>query len=41
MMKPLTTGQKIFAYGSLVIIIFCTLFGMFIIWLYVNEIILD
>ena len=41
MLKPLTTGQKIFAYSSLVMIILCTLFGMFIIWLYVNEIILE
>ena len=41
MMKPLTTVQKIIAYSSLVIVILCTLFGMFIIWLYVNEIILE
>jgi uncharacterized membrane protein len=41
MMKPLTTVQKIIAYSSLVIVIFCTLFGMFIIWLYVSEIILE
>jgi hypothetical protein len=41
MMKPLTTGQKVFAYSSLLIIILCTLFGVFIMWLYVNEIILE
>lgn len=38
MMKPLTTVQKIIAYTSLVIIILCTLFGLFIIWLYVSRI---
>ena len=41
MMKPLTAMQKIIAYSSLVIIILCTLFGVFIMWLYVGEIILD
>jgi hypothetical protein len=36
-MKPLTPAQKIIAYSSLVFIIFCTLFGLFTIWLYVQE----
>jgi hypothetical protein len=40
-MKPLTIIQKIIAYSSLVIIILCTLFGVFIMWLYVSEIILE
>ena len=38
MMKPLTTVQKIIAYASLVIIFLCTLFGLFIMWLYISKI---
>ncbi len=37
MMKPLTPLQKIFAYSTLVLIFFWTLFGLFTIWLYVTE----
>lgn len=37
MMKPLTPVQKIIAYSSLIIVLFCTLFGLFAIWLYVQE----
>ena len=40
MMKPLTTVQKIIAYSSLVFVILSTLFGLFIIWVYVTELIL-
>lgn len=37
MMLPLTRGQKIIAYGSLVFIVLCTLFGLFTIWLFLTE----
>jgi hypothetical protein len=36
-MKPLTRGQKIVAYSSLLLVALCTLFGLFTIWLYLNE----
>jgi len=34
MMQPLTTWQKLIAYASLAVIICCTLFFAFIIWMY-------
>lgn len=37
MMKPLTRGQKVIAYSSLMIVIFWTLFGLLTIWLYLTE----
>jgi len=37
MMKPLTAVQKVIAYTSLFFIFLCTLFGLFVIWLYVQE----
>jgi len=36
-MKPLTPGQKFIAYGSLVMVMCCTVFGVFIIWLYLTA----
>ncbi len=37
MIKQMTTLQKVFAYSTLVIIFFWTLFGLFTIWLYLTE----
>ena len=37
MMKQLKPMQKFIAYTSLIIILLCTLFGLFTIWVYVNE----
>jgi len=37
MMTPLTPVQKMIAYTSLVIVILCTLFGLFTIWVYLQE----
>ncbi len=38
MMKPLTAGQKIIAYTSLIVVLGFTAFGLFVIWIYVSEI---
>jgi len=37
MIKQMTPLQKIFAYFTLVIILFWTVFGLFTIWLYLTE----
>ena len=37
MMKPLTPVQKVIAYSSLAFVILCTLFGLFTIWMYLQE----
>jgi len=37
MMNPLTRGQKIVAYTSLVMVVLCTVFGLFTMWLYMTE----
>ena len=37
MMQSLKWYQKIFAYSTLVLIFFWTLFGLFTIWLYLSE----
>lgn len=37
MMDPLTRGQRIVAYTSLVMVLVCTVFGLFTFWLYLNE----
>ena len=36
MMKPMTTGQKIIAYASLVFVLASTVLGLFIVWLIVT-----
>lgn len=38
MMKPLSRTQKLIAYGSLVAVLICTLFGLFVIWVYISEV---
>ncbi len=37
MIKQMTPLQKVFAYFTLGVIIFWTIFGMFTIWLYLTE----
>ncbi len=37
MIRPMTRGQKIIAYGSLVFIIFWFIFGIFAIWLILTR----
>ena len=37
MLKPLTPGQKLIAYGSLLFILAWTLFGAYAIWLMLGQ----
>ncbi len=37
MMQALKWYQKLFAYGTLFMVFLWTLFGLFTIWLYLNE----
>lgn len=37
MMQPLTRIQKLIAYGSLTLVLICTAFGLFAIWVIVTE----
>ena len=37
MLRPLTLGQKLIAYGSLLFILVWTLFGIYAIWLMLGQ----
>lgn len=37
MMVPLTPLQKFIAYASLLFVLVCTVFGVFVIWLLLTE----